>query len=130
MAPVPDPRQLGLQDGISSSHACPCPHPCPWGDAGGFSPPQGWLQHPAWGRGTPALPAAADCSGISRAGKTAGQQHCRKANDCQLALVSPGWWLAGLMQQVMGFAAQLEGESLDFTHPHTMQLPVSWPSYV
>lgn len=55
MAPVPDPRQLGLQDGNSSSYACPCPHPCPWDDAGGFSPPQGWLQHPAWGRGTPAL---------------------------------------------------------------------------
>ena len=56
MAPVPDPRELGLQEG-SSSHPGSHPHPCPpgWGNAEGFSPSQGWLQHPAWGRGPPAL---------------------------------------------------------------------------
>lgn len=51
MTLVPNPRELGVRE----SHPFPCPHPPDWGEAGGFSPPQGRLQQSVWGRGTPAL---------------------------------------------------------------------------
>lgn len=118
-APVPGLRELGLQEGSSS---CPCPHPPGWGDAGGFTPPA-----PSVGQGdTSPLLAAAGCNRLSRTGQAAELLLCRKANYCQLALIRPGWQLGGLMQQVMGFALQLEGKSLDFTHPRTTELLVSW----